>query len=156
MRAVGTFALDEASFDSVGLEVKQSRPSTITVDNGVISMGDIVWEAEGSALTLGGDVDVTGSTPALNLTLKGVAVLRVLAAFVPGVGFDGSANVDIGVGGTDGEPQLLRRHRSAGCRGRPPVAAHRHLGADRAHQVHGEPRRAAGAERLGERRRGGG
>ena len=58
MRAVGTFALDEASFDSVGIEVKQSRPSTITVDNGVISMGDIVWEAEGSALTLGGDVDV--------------------------------------------------------------------------------------------------
>ena len=104
MRAVGTFALDEASFDSVGIEVKQSRPSTITVDNGVISMGDIVWEAEGSALTLGGDVDVTGSAPALNLTLKGVAVLRVLAAFVPGVGFDGSANVDIGVGGTTASP----------------------------------------------------
>ncbi len=55
-------------------------------------------------ITLGGDVDVTGSTPALNLTLKGVAVLRVLAAFVPGVGFDGSANVDIGVGGTTASP----------------------------------------------------
>ena len=106
LRAVGTFALDQASFDTSGIQVKQSRPSTITVKNGVVSMEDVVWEAAGSALAFGGDVDVTGDSPALNLSLTGVAVLRVLAAFVPGVGFDGTANVDVRIGGTTATPDL--------------------------------------------------
>jgi translocation and assembly module TamB len=44
--------------------------------------------------------------PALDLTVKGIAVLRVLSAFVPQVGVDGTADVDVRVGGTTSTPEM--------------------------------------------------
>ena len=106
MRAVGRFELDSATFDSAGVEVKQTRPTTISVNSGLITMDDVVWEAVGSELALGGSVDVSSSPPALNLTVEGVAVLRVLSAFVPSLGVDGTADVNLRVGGTTSNPDL--------------------------------------------------
>jgi len=106
MRASGRFALDSATFDSAGIEVTQTRPTTIAIDKGLITMDDVVWEALGSQLAVGGSVDVSSGSPALNVTVQGLAVLRVLSAFVPGVGIDGTAEVDLHVGGTPGAPDL--------------------------------------------------
>lgn len=104
--AVGTFALDTASFDSAGIEVKQSRPSTISVDKGIVTLEDVVWGALGTELAVAGSVDASGSTPALNLSVKGVAALRVISAFLRNVGVDGTADVDVRLGGTTAEPDL--------------------------------------------------
>jgi len=105
-RAVGEFELDSAAFDSAGVEVTQTRPTTISVANSLITMDDVVWEAAGSQLALGGSVDLSSGTPALNLSVEGVAVLRVLSAFVPGLGVDGTADVDLRVRGTPDRPNL--------------------------------------------------
>jgi outer membrane protein assembly factor BamA/autotransporter translocation and assembly factor TamB len=106
MRAVGRFALDSATFDSAGLEVKQTRPTTISIDKGLITMDDVVWEAAGSQLALGGSVDVSAGSPALNLNVEGIAVLRALSAFVPRLGVDGTADVNVRIGGTASNPDL--------------------------------------------------
>jgi outer membrane protein insertion porin family len=106
MRATGRFELDTAAFESAGIEVTQTRPTAIVIDEGLVTMDDVVWEALGSQLAVGGSVDVTSGSPALNVTVQGLAVLRVLSAFVPNVGIDGTAEVDLHVGGTPGAPDL--------------------------------------------------
>src|SRR5690606_5220315 len=42
----------------------------------------------------------------LDLQARGVAVLRALSAFMPTLGFDGTADVDVNVAGTTGAPDL--------------------------------------------------
>lgn len=106
MQATGRFVLDSATFDSAGVEVKQTRPTTIAVDRGVVTMEDFVWEAVGSELGLSGSIDLTGDAPLLDLNVRGTAVLRVLTAFLPALGVDGTAEVDIRVAGTAAEPDL--------------------------------------------------
>lgn len=109
MRAAGTFVVDTAAFDTAGIEVTQARPSTISVKDGIVHMDDVVWQAAGSRLTLGGAVDLTKDEAAVDLSLTGVAVLRVLSAFVPTVAIDGTADVDVRVQGTAANPTLAGR-----------------------------------------------
>jgi outer membrane protein insertion porin family len=109
MRATGSFVLDSAAFDAAGVEVKQTRPTTIAVANGLISMDDVVWEAAGSELGVGGSIDLSQGSPALNLSIQGIAVLRALSAFVPSLGVDGTAKVDVGIGGSFSNPDLSGR-----------------------------------------------
>jgi hypothetical protein len=109
MRATGTFHVDTAAFDTAGIDVTQARPSTISIHNGIVRMDDVVWQAAGSALRLGGAVDLTKEQAALDLNLTGVAVLRVLSAFVPTVAIDGTADVDVRVQGAVASPELTGR-----------------------------------------------
>ncbi|MEZ5283664.1 MAG: translocation/assembly module TamB domain-containing protein [Vicinamibacterales bacterium] len=105
-RADGRFVIQTARFDAAGVDVQQTRPSVFTIDDGVVRLDDVVWEAAGSTLTVGGTVDASQETPALDLSLAGVAVLRVLSAFLPDVAIDGTADVDVKVGGTTADPDL--------------------------------------------------
>jgi autotransporter translocation and assembly factor TamB len=109
MRATGTFHVDTAAFDTAGIDVTQARPSTISINNGIVRMDDVVWQAAGSALRLGGGVDLTKEEATLDLSLTGVAVLRVLSAFVPTLAIDGTADVDVRVRGTASTPELTGR-----------------------------------------------
>lgn len=109
MRATGTVHVDTAAFDAAGIDVTQARPSTISIDNGIVRMDDVVWQAAGSALRLGGGVDLTKEEATLDLSLTGVAVLRVLSAFVPTLAIDGTADVDVRVRGTASTPELTGR-----------------------------------------------
>lgn len=106
MQATGRFVLDSVTIDSNGVEVTQTRPTTIAVDRGIVTMEDVTWEAAGSELALGGSVDLTMASPLLDLTVNGTAVLRVLTAFVPRLGVDGTADVDLLVTGTPTDPNL--------------------------------------------------
>ena len=72
----------------------------------MVSADDVFWEAAGSALALGGSVDVSTESPTLDLRVSGIAVLRVLSAFVPTVAIDGTAEVDVRVAGTVAAPNL--------------------------------------------------
>lgn len=105
-RADGRFVIGAATFDAAGVDVKQTRPSTFSVNDGVLSLDDVVWEAAGSTLTVGGQVDASGETPTLDLSLTGVAALRVLSAFLPEIAIDGKADLDVKIAGTFGEPIL--------------------------------------------------
>lgn len=105
-RATGELLLESAVFDAAGVEVKQSRPSVFTLKEGIVSADDVFWEAAGSALALGGTVDTTTASPTLDLRVSGVAILRVLSAFMPTVSIDGTAEVDVRVGGTVETPDL--------------------------------------------------
>ncbi len=105
-RATGEFTIDQTAIDAAGVEVTQTRPSAFSITNGIVSMDDVIWEAAGSRIVVGGNVDVSRGEPALNLRLDGTAVLRVLSAFAPSVGFDGNADVEIYIGGTPSAPSL--------------------------------------------------
>lgn len=106
LQATGSVQLDSATFDAAGVEVRQSRPSTIAVDRGVVKLDDVVWEALGSEVGFAGSVDLSSGTPAFDLTVDGIAALRVLSAFLSGVAVDGTADVDLRVGGTSVAPEL--------------------------------------------------
>lgn len=106
MKAAGELTLESAVFDAAGVEVRQTRPSLVTLAEGVVSADDVFWEAAGSTLALGGTVDVSTESPTLDLRLSGIAVLRVLSAFVPTVAIDGTAEVDVRVDGTVAAPSL--------------------------------------------------
>ncbi|MGE0460610.1 MAG: translocation/assembly module TamB domain-containing protein [Vicinamibacterales bacterium] len=109
MRAAGAFVVDTAAFDTAGIDVTQARPSTISISNGIVHMDDVVWQAAGSRMALGGSVDLTKDEAAVDLSVTGVAVLRVLSAFVPTMAFDGTADVDVRVQGTAANPVLTGR-----------------------------------------------
>ncbi len=106
LQTAGTFTINEAAFDTAGVAVTQTRPSTFSVADRVLTLDDVQWEAEGSTLTVAGEVDLKTESPSLDLTTKGTAVLRVLSAFLPALGFDGTADVDVGVTGTVAVPSL--------------------------------------------------
>jgi outer membrane protein assembly factor BamA/autotransporter translocation and assembly factor TamB len=105
-RAVGRVVVERAQVDTAGVEVRQRRPSAFSIANGVVTLDDVEWEAAGSAIRAEGQVDLSSGTPALSLNARGVAVLRVLSAFVPALAFDGTAGVDVRLGGTASNPDL--------------------------------------------------
>ena len=151
MRATGSFIVDTAAFDTAGIDVTQARPSTISINNGIVHMDDVVWQAAGSALRLGGAVDLTKDEATVDLSLTGVAVLRVLSAFVPTVAIDGTADVDLRVRGTTARPESDRAHaverRGAGAL----VAQARGVGAVGTDCVDGQPHRATRHHGVGQR-----
>ncbi len=106
-RTSGTFTIDTAQFDAAGVVVTQTRPSTFSIADKVLTLDDVQWEAENSAINIGGTVDMRPEgAPALDLQTSGVAVLRVLSAVAPTLGFAGTADLDVHIGGTTEKPDL--------------------------------------------------
>lgn len=106
-RASGAFTIDKAQFDMAGVVMTQTRPSTFSVADRVLTLDDVQWEAEGSAIIVGGTVDFRPEdAPALDLQTRGIAVLRALSALAPTLGFDGTADLDIHIGGNTDAPNL--------------------------------------------------
>src|SRR5690606_16726840 len=75
-RTSGSFTIDKAQFDTAGVAVTQTRPTTLSIADRVIALDDVQWEAEGSAIVVGGTVDLKPEDAVLDLQAKGVAVLR--------------------------------------------------------------------------------
>jgi outer membrane protein assembly complex protein YaeT len=124
----GRITLDEANFLVGGVPVTQVRPSVFTIDGGSITAQDVVWSfggyataaalpgANSSMIPGGGELTLTGTArlapadkAALDLTVKGDADLRVLSAFAPTVAVDGTAKVNVGIGGAPSAPVFSGR-----------------------------------------------
>lgn len=105
MNAVLT--LDQAAFTVAAVDVRQSRPSTIRLDRGIVTMQDVAWTFGGSPLLLTGTVGLAPTNRRwLDLAFAGDMDLRVLAAFAPTTVTEGAATVDIWASGRPDDPQL--------------------------------------------------
>lgn len=112
----GTVVVDEADFTIAGVAVKQSRPSIIEVDGGVVTAREVEFAAGGSPLTLTGTVQLAPTDrQTMALALRGNADLRILSAFSPAIATDGDAKIDIGIGGTVSTPIFSGRIDVAGA-----------------------------------------
>jgi outer membrane protein insertion porin family len=101
----GTLVMDEADFTVAGVAVKQTRPSILELDEGVITAREVTFDAGGGPLTVKGTARlVPTDQQTLDLDISGVADLRVLSAFAPAIATDGDAKVAVGVGGTISDP----------------------------------------------------
>src|SRR6478736_4502720 len=102
----GAIVLDSAKFTLSGIPVEQQRPSRIELSKGTLAIADASWLVAENPIVFGGSIGVTAEDPALDLSLKGIVDLRVLSAFTTAVAFDGNANIDARIGGTESSPQL--------------------------------------------------
>ncbi|MGQ0734969.1 MAG: translocation/assembly module TamB domain-containing protein, partial [Acidobacteriota bacterium] len=105
-----TLTLDEAAFTLAGVDVAQSRRSQVTFAGGLITATDVAFNAGGSPLTVTGTVRVAPEDQQqLDLTVQGIADLRILSAFAPTVATDGEARFNMGIGGPMSAPVLSGR-----------------------------------------------
>ena len=102
----GALTLDSASFTAAGVPVAPQRPSRLTLRQGRLTLDDVAWTAAGAPVEMSGGINLAEGDPSLDLVMKGLADLRVLSAFMPTIGFNGSAALDARITGTLSAPLL--------------------------------------------------
>jgi outer membrane protein assembly factor BamA/autotransporter translocation and assembly factor TamB len=108
--AQGEIVLDEGSFTMSGVPVTQQRPSRVTFAKGVFSATDVTWLVADNPVVVSGTTTVKPDAETeLDLAVKGVSDLRILTAFFPTVGFDGTGDIDAKVTGTLNAPLVNGR-----------------------------------------------
>jgi outer membrane protein assembly complex protein YaeT len=106
----GTLVVDEADFTVAGVSVTQERASIFELDGGLLTAGDVAFNAGGGPMTLTGTARLTPTEQqSLNFELKGSADLQILSAFAPTVATGGRAEVNLGIGGTPRAPVFSGR-----------------------------------------------
>lgn len=112
----GTLVVDEADFTVAGVSVKQERASIFELDGGLVTAGDVAFNAGGGLMTLTGTARLTPTDQqVLNFELKGSADLQILSAFAPTIATAGKAEVNVGIGGTPRAPVFSGRIDVAGA-----------------------------------------
>ena len=103
----GSLELTTLELMVAGLPVAQQRPTRFALRDQRLMVDSLVWQlgAAENAVTVGGSVGLVGE-PTADLTLAGVADLRLLNAFTSAVAFSGDANLRADVGGTLAAPRI--------------------------------------------------
>ena len=96
----GTIAFDEADFTLAGVKVTQVSPSILYLEDGVLTLRDVSFNAGGSPLTLTGTARLApADKQGLDLDVAGTVDLRIVSAFSPTIATDGEAKLNVGIGG---------------------------------------------------------
>ena len=112
----GTLVADEADFTLAGVSVSQERALIFEIDGGVITARDVALNAGGGPMTLTGTARLTPTdNQALDFDLRGSADLQILSAFAPTIATAGTAELNVGIGGTPREPVFNGRIDVAGA-----------------------------------------
>ena len=112
----GTITFDEADFVLAGVKVTQISPAILYLNDGLLTMRDVSFNAGGSPLTLTGTARLAPTDKqALDLDVGGTVDLRIISAFAPTVATDGDAKLNVGIGGPLREPVFNGRIDVAGA-----------------------------------------
>lgn len=112
----GTLVVDEADFTIAGVSVRQERALIFGLDGGLVTAGDVAFNAGGGPLTLTGTAQLTPTDKqVLDFQLKGSADLQILSAFAPTIATAGKAELSVGIGGTPRAPVFSGRIDVAGA-----------------------------------------
>ncbi|MGE3468863.1 MAG: translocation/assembly module TamB domain-containing protein [Vicinamibacterales bacterium] len=103
----GTLVLDEAAATAAGVPVAQVRPSRLSMDGGTLSFDDVAFNI-GAPVTVAGTVTVAEATT-LALRVTGRPQLRPFSVLATNTALDGSAIVDLAIGGTTAAPLVTGR-----------------------------------------------
>ena len=106
-RMQGTAALEGAWLTLAGVPFVQDVPTRLRLENGRVRIDDFRWSAEGNSIVATGGASLTPAPPAIELGVSGRLDLRVLSAFVAGVGSGGTANANFKVTGDFAEPEII-------------------------------------------------
>jgi outer membrane protein assembly complex protein YaeT len=111
-----TVTFDEADFSLAGVKVAQVDPSVLELENGLVTIKNLVFDAGGSPLSVTGTARIAPTDKqVLDLDVRGTADLRILSAFAPTIATDGEAKINIGIGGALRAPVLSGRVDVAGA-----------------------------------------
>jgi outer membrane protein assembly complex protein YaeT len=100
----GTFVVDEADFTVAGVTVRGERALILELDGGAVRARDVEFAIGGSPVTVTGTANFASAERQLDLQIQGTADLQVLSAFTPAIATDGTAKVNVGIGGTFAAP----------------------------------------------------
>ena len=103
----GSLGLTTLELLVAGLPVTQQRATRFALRDQRLTVDSLVWQLgdDKNAVTVEGSVDLVAE-PTADLTLTGVADLRLLNAFTSAVAFSGDANLMADVGGTLAAPRI--------------------------------------------------
>jgi outer membrane protein insertion porin family len=103
----GSLALTALELAVAGLPVTQQRPTRLALRDQRLTVDRLAWQLgdAGNVITLGGSVDMVPE-PTADLTVTGVADLRLVTAFTGAAALSGNANLIANVGGTLAAPRI--------------------------------------------------
>jgi len=102
-----TAVLDDAWLTLAGVPFVQDVPTRFSLANGRAAVDDFRWSAEGNSIVATGSAGLTQSPPTIELGVTGVLDLRVLSAFVAGVGAGGTARANLTAAGQLDNPEIV-------------------------------------------------
>jgi outer membrane protein assembly factor BamA len=101
----GTASVAQSEATVAGLTLRQPKPALIRLDGGRLFVEEASWTVGSRALTLGGDVDLRGPRPRLDLSLAGEVDLSLGRVFLP-LALAGTATIAARVTGEWPEPSF--------------------------------------------------
>jgi outer membrane protein assembly factor BamA len=105
-RVHATAVLEGAWLTLAGVPFVQDVPTRLRLENGRAGMEDFRWSAEGNSIVATGGASLTQAPASIELGISGVLDLRVLSAFVVGVGSGGTAQANLTVTGPSDDPDI--------------------------------------------------
>jgi len=114
-RVQATAVLDGAWLTLAGVPFVEDVPTRLRLENGEARIDDFRWSAEGNSIVVTGGAGLAQSPPSIELGVTGVLDLRVLSAFVTGVGAGGTARANLTASGPFDNPEIVMvRSRMSG------------------------------------------
>ena len=103
----GSLGLTALDLEVAGLPITQQRPTRVSLADERVTVNSLAWQVGDAetVLTVGGGVDLVPE-PTADLTLTGVADLRVLNAFTSAAGLSGDAFLTARLAGTRAAPRV--------------------------------------------------
>ncbi len=103
----GSLGLTALDLVVAGLPITQQRPTRVSLADERVTVNSLAWQVGDAetVLTVGGGVDLVPE-PTADLTLTGVADLRVLNAFTSAAGLSGDAFLTARLAGTRAAPRV--------------------------------------------------
>ena len=105
-RVQATAVLDGAWLTLAGVPFVEDVPTRVRLENGEARIDAFRWSAEGNSIVASGGASLTAAPPSIDLGIAGTLDLRVLSAFVSGVGAAGTARADLKATGPFDNPDI--------------------------------------------------
>ncbi len=106
-RVQATAVLDGAWLTLAGVPFVEDVPTRLRLENGEARIDDFRWSADGNSIVVTGGAGLAQSLPSIELGVTGVLDLRVLSAFVTGVGAGGTARANLTASGPFDNPEIV-------------------------------------------------
>ena len=102
----GAAVITQSDTIVAGLTLRQPKPARVTIERGLVQVAEATWAVGNRGLTLGGNVDVRGGRPQLDLTVNGDVDLALGRLYVP-MALSGRATIDARITGDARNPSVV-------------------------------------------------
>lgn len=101
-----TLTLDEAQVTLQGIPLAQARPTVVRLEDGAVSVKDVLFSGPNTDLAVDGVATLTGDAPSFDVQVRGLTALELLQPFLDGVAPGGRAEIDLHAAGSLTSPDV--------------------------------------------------